>query len=122
METSILTSTKKILGIASDYVAFDLDIITHINATFSTLRQLGVGPTVGFMIEDETAVWEDYIQLNDSMLNMCKTYVFLKVRYLFDPPSTPYYLTAVKEQIAEYEWRLNEFREEVTPWTTPTLI
>jgi len=122
METSILTSTKKILGISSDYLAFDLDIITHINATFATLRQLGVGPTVGFMIEDETLAWEDYIQLNDPMLNMCKTYVFLKVRYLFDPPTTPYHVTAVKEQIAEYEWRLNEFREEVTPWTTPTLI
>jgi hypothetical protein len=113
MEDSILTSTKKILGITSDYTAFDLDIITHINSAFATMAQLGVGPAVGFMIEDETSKWEDFIVPTTPMMNMSKTYVFLKTRYLFDPPTTSYHLSAMKEQIAEHEWRIREFREEL---------
>lgn len=110
METSILTSTKKILGVAESYHAFDLDIVTHINATFSILNQLGVGPVEGYMIEDEQAKWEDYgVPINQ--LNLVKTYVYLKVRLLFDPPATSYLITASEEQIAQYEWRLNSFRE-----------
>ena len=115
MEDSILTSTKKILGMTSDYTAFDLDVITHINSAFATMAQLGVGPSIGFMIEDETSKWEDFVGDNIKLLNMAKTYVYLKVRYLFDPPTTSYHLNAVKDQIAEHEWRLNEFREELTP-------
>ena len=115
MEDSILTSTKKILGITSDYSVFDLDVITHVNSAFSTLTQLGVGPAIGFMIEDESSKWEDFVGDNMKMLNMVKTYVYLKVRYLFDPPTTSFHLTAVQEQIAEHEWRLNEFREELIP-------
>jgi hypothetical protein len=114
MEESILTSTKKILGIASDYLVFDLDIITHINSALSTLTQLGVGPTAGFMIEDSTPKWDDFIVSNNPLMNMCKTYVFLRVKMLFDPPTTSYLLSAIKEQLAEHEWRLNEFREELT--------
>lgn len=115
METSILTSTKKLLGLAAAYEAFDLDIITHINACLSTLNQLGVGPTAGFMITDATSKWEDFIVPNDTQTNLIKQYVALKTRYLFDPPSTSFVLTAMKEQIAEMEWRLNEFREELRP-------
>lgn len=117
MEQSILISTKKILGIAADYTAFDLDIITHINAAFSTLTQLGVGPADGFMIEDESAEWYDYIE-NDVQLNTIKSYVFLKVRQLFDPPTTSYLITAVEKQIQEFEWRLNVNRES-TEWVDP---
>jgi hypothetical protein len=114
MEESILISTKKILGITSDYLVFDLDIITHINSALSTLTQLGVGPTTGFMIEDSTPKWDDFIVNNNPLMNMCKTYVFLRVKMLFDPPTTSYLLSAIKEQLAEHEWRLNEFREELT--------
>jgi hypothetical protein len=121
METSILISTKKILGIAAEYTAFDLDIISHINSAFSVLTQLGVGPTVGFMIEDESSKWQDFVT-STALLNMVKTYVYLKVRVAFDPPTTSYHLTAMKDQIAEHEWRLNEFREETTPWTAPTIL
>src|SRR5215510_5934711 len=106
MEQSILTSTKKILGISQDYTAFDLDIITHINTAFSTLTQLGVGPAEGFMIEDDSAVWDDFTT-NDLQYNSVRTYVFLKVRYLFDPPQTSYLITATEKQILELEWRLN---------------
>lgn len=117
MEQSILISTKKILGVAADYTAFDLDIITHINAAFSTLTQLGVGPAEGFMIEDNTAEWYDYIE-DDSQLNAVKTYVFLKVRQIFDPPGTSYLVEAVEKQIRELEWRLNVSRES-TQWVDP---
>jgi|SRR5436190_5392056 len=116
MEQSILISTKKILGIAEDYTAFDLDIITHINTAFSTLTQLGVGPATGFMIEDDTAVWDDFI--SDDQYNSVKSYVFLRVRHLFDPPTTSYLITASEKQIEELEWRLNVHREE-TEWVDP---
>jgi hypothetical protein len=117
MENSILNSTKKILGIAPDYLAFDLDIITHINTAFSTLTQLGVGPAEGFMIEDETAVWTDFI-VDDLQYNAVKSYVFLRVRQLFDPPTTSYLIAAFDQQIKELEWRLNVHREE-TGWVDP---
>ena len=110
MEESILKSTKKILGLDEGYTAFDLDVITHINAAFSILNQLGVGPVEGFMISDEVTVWGDY-DVPDNQLHLVKTYVFLKVRLLFDPPATSYLIEATTNQIKEYEWRLNSFRE-----------
>jgi hypothetical protein len=115
MEMSILNSTKKILGIAEDYTVFDLDIITHINSAFSTLTQLGVGPAEGFMIEDATAVWSDFIG-DDIQYNSVKSYVFLRVRLLFDPPATSYLIAAYEKQIQELEWRLSVLREG-TEWT-----
>lgn len=117
MENSILTSTKKILGLAEDYTAFDLDVITHINTAFSTLTQLGIGPAEGFMIEDETAIWTDFI-IGDIQFNNVRSYVFLRVRQLFDPPATSYLITAVNEQVKELEWRMNVHREE-TGWVDP---
>jgi hypothetical protein len=120
MEQSILTSTKKILGIAADYTVFDLDIITHINTAFSTLTQLGVGPAEGFMIEDAEAEWEEFIG-DDPRYISVKSYVFLKVRQLFDPPTTSYLITAVEKQIEELEWRLNTNRE-ATDWEDPNPV
>lgn len=110
MDDSILDSVKKILGIAADYDAFDTDIIIHINSVFATLNQLGVGPELGFMIEDNKAVWEDFLS-NDTRLNSVKTYVYLRVRILFDPPATGFTLTAMQEQIKELEWRISVYRE-----------
>lgn len=114
MEPSILTSTKKVLGIAEMYTAFDMDILMHINAAFSILNQLGVGPVDGFFIEDKVAVWDDFA-VPPNQLNLIRTYIFLKVRLLFDPPSTSFLITAMNEQIKEYEWRLNSFREDLLP-------
>ncbi|QPL14660.1 hypothetical protein SEA_SCHWARTZ33_15 [Gordonia phage Schwartz33] len=110
MSESILTSTKKILGIAEDYDAFDMDIIMHINSALSTLNQLGLGPEEGFMILDDSEEWGDLLE-DDMRLNSIKTYVYLKVRIIFDPPSTSFVLTAMQEQIKELEWRLNAYRE-----------
>ena len=106
METSILTSIKKLLGVAEDYSEFDEDIMTHINSVFLNLTQLGVGPEEGFMIKDGTAEWEDFI--NDStQLQAVKTYVYLKVKLLFDPPLSSSVTESINRMIAELEWRLN---------------
>jgi hypothetical protein len=110
MEQSILTSTKKILGVSANYTAFDLDIITHINSVFSTLNQLGVGPANGFMIEDSSAIWSD-LELPQNQLSMVRAYMFLKVRMLFDPPSTSFHIEAMENQIREHEFRLSLFHE-----------
>lgn len=117
MSDSILTSTKKILGIDEGYTVFDLDIITHINSVFSTLTQLGVGPENGFMIEDKTTTWGAFLG-TDPRLNSVKTYVYLRVRMIFDPPQSGYAVEAMKEQIRELEWRLN-VQMEHTIWTDP---
>lgn len=117
MEDRILASTKKVLSIPEDYTAFDLDIMTHVNAAFSVLTQLGVGPAEGFMIEDEDAVWTDFITDNIS-LNMVKTYIYLKTRILFDPPTTSFLIEALNNQVSEYETRIS-YQREGESWTTP---
>lgn len=126
METSILISTKKVLGIAEDYTAFDLDIITHINTVFSTLAQLGVGPSEGFMIEDDSAMWSDFVtnvaQIDDMQFNAIKSYIYLRVRLLFDPPATSYLIEAFERQIKELEWRLNVHREESIPLIEDVIV
>lgn len=100
---SILDSIKKLLGIQPEYTSFDEDIIVAINTSFATLNQLGVGPEGGYMIEDNTQTWNDYITTTN--LNMVKTYIYLKSRLLFDPP-TGGVLDAIKNQLAELEFRL----------------
>lgn len=114
---SILDSVKKVLNLASDYTPFDQDIIMHINTAFSTLNQLGIGPEAGFMIEDNTSVWSDFLA-GDMRLNNVKSYVYLRVRLLFDPPTIGYQMDAMKEQIRELEVRINIYREGIA-WTDP---
>lgn len=114
MADSILDSTKKILGLAADYTPFDLDIITHINATFSVLNQLGIGPEDGFLIEDNGPTWNDY-SVPAVQRNLVRSYVYLKVRLLFDPPTTSYLIESMNRQISEFEWRLSTLRE-VDKW------
>ena len=104
---SILTSIKKLLGITKDYTHFDDDIIMHINSVFMTLTQLGVGPSQGFYIEDDSTEWTEFIP-DQNKLQAVKTYVYLKVRLLFDPASLgSATLSAYERQIQELEWRLN---------------
>lgn len=114
METSILKSTKKILGLADEYTAFDLDVITHINSAFAILNQIGVGPLEAFTIEDDTAIWAD-LGLPQDQMNLVRTYIFLRVRMLFDPPTTSFLIDAVNKQIEEYETRLSYLRENAIP-------
>lgn len=119
MSDSILTSTKKVLQVPEDYTVFDMDIMMHINSVFATLNQLGIGPEQGYMIEDASSTWDSFIG-SDLRLNAVKTYVYLRVRMLFDPPQTGYLVESLKEQQRELEFRLNVLREE-TGWTDPNL-
>lgn len=117
MSDSILNSTKKILGLAEDYEAFDQDVILFINSALATLNQLGIGPEEGFTISDSTPTWEDFLG-TDKRLEMAKQYVYLKVRVVFDPPDSGWLADAFAKQIEELGWRLNVVRES-DAWTDP---
>lgn len=106
MENSILTSIKKLLGISEEYQEFDTDIIMHINTVFLNLTQLGVGPEEGFAIEDESTEWNEFIEDN-AQLKAVKSYMYLKVKLLFDPPLSSSVIQSMERMIAELEWRLN---------------
>ena len=103
---SILTSIKKLLGIEEEYTQFDNDIIMHINSVFLNLTQLGVGPAEGFLIEDDTTTWEDFIG-DSNQLQAVKSYMYLKVKLLVDPPLSSSVIESMNRMIAELEWRLN---------------
>lgn len=103
---SILTSIKKLLGISKEYTHFDDDIIMHINSVFMTLTQLGVGPSEGFIIEDDSALWTDFIE-DVIKLQAVKSYMYLKVKLLFDPPLSSAVIESTNRMISEFEWRLN---------------
>lgn len=105
---SILTSIKKLLGISEGYTQFDDDIIMHINSVFLNLAQLGVGPETGFSIIDSSAVWSDFIDIeNNAQLQAVKSYIYLKVKLLFDPPLSTAVIESTNRMISELEWRLN---------------
>lgn len=102
---SILTSIKKLLGIAEEYTQFDPDLIMHINSVFLVLTQLGVGPAEGYFISDKTDYWEDFLE-GSTNLELVKTYMQLKVKLLFDPPLSSSVIESMNRLIAEFEWRL----------------
>lgn len=109
MIASILTSIKKLLGIEEEYIHFDTDVIIHINSALRRLGDLGVG-TTGFSIQDDSKTWTDY--LGDSTLfEDVKTYIYLKVKLIFDPPTNSFVIESMNKQIAEYEWLLNNRAE-----------
>lgn len=105
---SILTSIKKMLGIDEEYTHFDADIIMHINSVLMILTQLGVGPESGFVIEDDTSTWIDFIpEATTVQLHAVKSYIYMKVKLIFDPPTSSAVIESMNRQIAEFEWRLN---------------
>lgn len=106
MTDSILNSTKKLLGIEEDYDAFDIDILMHINSTFSTINQLGVGPEEAFAITGASETWSDFL-VGTTGINSIKTYMALSVRLLFDPPATSFAIAAMEKQVSEFGWRLS---------------
>ena len=109
---SILTSIKKLLGIAEEYTQFDPDLIIHINSVFLILTQLGVGPKEGFVIEDKTNEWFEFIE-DPTQLQAVKTYMQLKVKLLFDPPLSSSVIESMNRMIAELEWRIRLAAEEL---------
>ena len=102
---SILNDIKKLLGITEDYHAFDTDIIVHINTTFSILNDMGIGPEKPFSIVNSENKWSEFINDDETLLKV-KTYIYLKVRLLFDPPQSSSVLEAYNNQIKELEWRM----------------
>ena len=106
MEDSILLSVKKHLGIADEDTGFDPDIIMDINTVFGVLTQLGVGPKEGYSISDNSAIWSDYLG-DATLLEMVKSYMYLKVRMIFDTPTSGSMNSAHEQVIAELEWRIN---------------
>lgn len=105
---SILTSIKKLLGITEEYTHFDPDIVIHINTVFMNLTQIGVGPPEGFAIEDDTYTWDDFkIDTSVMKVEWIKSYIYLKVRLIFDPPASSALIEAINRSISELEWRLS---------------
>jgi hypothetical protein len=116
MIPSILNSIKKMLGLDPDYDAFDVDIMIHINAVIGVLTQLGIGPKAGFAIADDTATWDDFLGAgqgspSDPKANLVQSYVYLRVRFLFDPPDGRYSIASYEAHLKELEWRLNVLAE-----------
>lgn len=107
---SILTSIKLLLGITEDYEAFDQQIIAHINSVFMILTQLGVGPPDGFMITSKVDTWNEFIN-DEKKMQLVKSYMYLKVKMLFDPPSSSAVIDSSNRMINEFEWRLNSQAE-----------
>lgn len=107
MEESILNTIKQMLGPDDSYEAFDTEIIVHINTALSTLAQLGVGPRKGFRITGTDETWGDFISDGSVDLEGIKTYIYMKVKMIFDPPASSFVMKAMEESCKELEWRLN---------------
>jgi hypothetical protein len=115
---SILNDIKKVLGLDPSNTSFDTDVIIHINSTFADLSDIGIGPSGGFMIADNSVTWDAFIGTTNLSLNRVKTYISLKVRMIFDPPQTSFVIDAYNKLIEEAFWRMS-VREEATGWTDP---
>lgn len=106
MDDSILETLKKTLGVGEWDESFDTDLIVHINAALMVLVDLGVGPSNGMFITGPQETWAMLFGGRDD-LEMVKSYLTVKVRLLFDPPSSSFVLESYKNLAAEWEWRLN---------------
>lgn len=127
MTDSILTSVKQSLGLAEDYTVYDPELIMHINSVLGTLHQLGVGPDDGFEIADKTETW-DHLLTNegalfpDKRLNPVKSYMYLRVKMLFDPPSVGYVVTSTEKMIEQAEWRITNAQDNILhPYVPPVV-
>lgn len=108
---SILTSIKKLHGIGPDDTSFDTDLIVHINSKLRTLTQLGVGPSKGFYIQDATTTWLDFVP-DPFIVESVKSFVYVKVKLVFDPPASPTVVDALKDVAREEEWRIVQWVED----------
>ena len=108
---SILASIKKLLNVDLEDDAFNTDIVVLINGEFMGLQQLGIGPEEGFSISDYTACWTDFFD-DQKIIDAVKTFVYMRVRMIFDPPASSVVADAYNQKIAELEWRLNVWAEQ----------
>lgn len=112
-EDSVLISMKKLIGMERDYGQFDIDLIININSVFAVLNQIGVGPDKVFSIKSDSEKWSDFIE--EDMWVMAKTYMYQKLRLIFDPPQNSFTVQALEKQIEEWVWRLNIEEKVTTP-------
>lgn len=119
MEDSILKTIKKLLGLLQDDTSFDLDITTHINSVLSLLRQIGFPIADNFMVTSEAATWSQLVG-SAKNLDLVRTYIYLRVRLLFDPPTSSFGLDSMQKQAAESEWRLHVLTDP--PFVTTTAV
>ena len=111
LEEKILSSIKKLLGLNDGVTVFDTDIVIHINTVFANLTQMGVGPqndegkNIGFKISTGNEVWGVFTSY-DILIENVKTYVYIKVKMVFDPPTSSALIDAYNAQAKELEWRL----------------
>jgi hypothetical protein len=115
---SILDSTKKALGLASEYDVFDPELVMHINSVLASLSQIGIGAPEGFAIEGSNEEWDAFLGDDNPLFNNVKSYVYLRVRLLFDIPTNAFAVSAIEKQIQELEWRISVQRE-TTAWVAP---
>lgn len=109
MSNSVLNSTKKKLGLTADYQYFDEDqLYDYINLAFSELHQLGAGPVNGYYVDDPLDDWNGFTQ-DIPLQNLVKSYVYIRVRLLFDPPTTSFVLDSLNKQLDELKWRINVY-------------
>jgi len=113
MTDSILNSIKAMLGIVDEDTSFDVEAIIHINAALMSLNLLGVGPSAGFEIEDNTATWSQFVVNPIVKLSAMKTYVFMRVKLIFDPPTSAIRVTSMENEITRQGWALSVLVEEV---------
>jgi hypothetical protein len=116
-DDSILDSIKKLLSIEVADTTYDIDVIVHVNSVFSTLQQLGLGPASALYIADNTTKWSDFIGANPNVAAV-KSYVFMRVKLLFDPPTLSYVLQSFQAQIDQLEWRFTVAADEFA-WQDP---
>lgn len=118
MTNSIFQSVKKVVGLLEDDTSFDQDVLLHINSVVSTLRQLGLSIPRDFYVRDDVQTWRDLLgEFRD--LDLVKSYMTMKVRLMFDPPSSSFGLKSMEEMTKEYEWRINVLTDQ--PYSVPVL-
>lgn len=114
LEDSILLSIKKLLGLDSEYKAFDQDVLIYVNTALANLSQIGVGPDQGFMVLGEIETWADLLgDYEPATLQNVKTYIYITVKKVFDPPGASNHLAALDDVLTELSWRISTRREEV---------
>lgn len=103
---TILEDIRHAIGLGDEHTFFDSDLILHVNSTFDIIHQLGAGPIDGFVIEDGSETWDDYFA-GYKTIEFIKTYMYISVKLVFDPPQNSFLVKALEDKQKEYEWRIN---------------
>lgn len=105
----ILKDVKQVLGVDAEDRSFDVDIVMHINSALMILRQIGA-LSINSRVVDDSTTWDELFPPANSLWAV-QSYIYLRCRILFDPPSNSFVQTAIEKQISELEWRLSVFAE-----------